>query len=83
MQPSTELLALIGAVVIGLVEAAKQAGLETRYAPLLSGAVGLIVGGAVLVTAGVPVPTALVYGLLAGLGATGSYAVVSRVGQRA
>lgn len=65
-------------IVVGLVEVLKQAkDIESRYAPLASLVIGLVlsVGSAVLL--GQELATSVIVGLIAGLSASGLYDVSS------
>ncbi|QGH73302.1 MAG: putative holin [Siphoviridae sp. cttb18] len=67
-------LAVLVAVVIGLVQVAKMIGLPTKFAPLLS--VGLGVLGAIGLSFFEVNTTIVVYGLIVGLMASGLYSGV-------
>jgi hypothetical protein len=62
---------IIVPVIIGLVEVAKLTGLPSRFAPLTSVILGVVIHVALLATAGVP--TAAFFGLVSGLTAAGLY----------
>jgi len=66
----TAQFAVLVPVIIGAVEAAKRAGLATRYAPLL--ALGLAVGAVGLLSGSWDSQT-LLEGVVAGLSAAGLY----------
>lgn len=53
------------AVIMGLVKAAREAGLPSKYAPLLSVAIGLIIG----ITAALYASSAIYIGALGGVAA--------------
>lgn len=67
-------LAVITAVIVGLVQVAKGAGLPTRFAPLLSVVLG--VGGLIVLTMFKPIAEVIFAGLVVGLTACGLYSGV-------
>lgn len=69
---------LISAAVVGIVEAAKIAGLQTKFAPALSIAIGL---GLVLIYVALPPEARILYPLaLVGAAGTGGYAIADKLG---
>lgn len=80
MDPNTLRLAL-GPVIIGVVEAAKQAGIPTKWLPLLSMLLGVIGGplvGLVYGSANLGLDALTGFGI--GAAATGIYALATNVG---
>lgn len=66
-----EQFALIGALVLALVEVAKKAGLKSRYAPALAVIIGLVLAGFI---SGWTVSSLINIGLVSALSAMGLYA---------
>jgi len=60
-------------IIIGIVAVAKQAGLATKWAPLLALALGILAGIAVGIDQGVSLLQGVITGLVAGLMACGAY----------
>lgn len=76
---------LLVPLIVGIVEAIKRAGLSSRYASLVSLAIGLAiaVGGHVALGAGAgDLYGSVLQGLALGLGAAGLYSVSSAVVKR-
>lgn len=74
---------LLAPVCIGLVEALKQAGLPTKYAPLASilfGGIAAIVLGFAFGHTGAALAVDLISGLGIGAAASGVYAVADQLG---
>lgn len=65
----------------GIVEAIKRAGMDSKYAPLVSLSVGLLLGltSSFLAPDKVTVYTGLFGGLLAGLVASGGYSAIKKM----
>ena len=74
MDPTLPLLELAGAgIVTGLVQVAKTAGLQDRWAPLASVLLGLALGLFYVAAAAVTWPVGVLGGIVAGLTASGLY----------
>lgn len=74
---NTELsIAVIAALTLGLVQAVKQVGLPSKFAPLVALAFGIGLSALTITITGLSWPMVVISGLIAGLTSVGLYSGV-------
>lgn len=66
-------------ILVGLVEVIKQAGINERYIPIISIALGLIIG---IIFTGLDIKEGIITGLQLGLAAIGLYSGTKNVARK-